>query len=442
MYMKNKEIFLDRESFSYNMFYWLAIFIIYFLKPSPLYSQIINMESNSYDNVGDTSEFSQDLVSVFLDCSTCDNSYIRQQINFVNYVRDVQLTQIHVFITKQATVSGGRTFTISFIGKKDFDGINNNLTYTSIKTNTEDEIRKGLSEKILLGLVPYISHTSLAEKITIDISGQSNEQRQLIDPWNNWIFEVYGGMNFAKETSKSSLNLTYGFLADYVTDKWRIRMRPYFNYNQETFVKEGEDILSVLRRDGFEGKFIRSISDHWSIGSFSNIISNTYENIDLGYRIAPAIEYSLLPYKKALRKEYTIAYSIGYLHQKYLEETIYNKKKESLYNQSLKLEVRHLQPWGSLTASLEGSHFLHDLSKNRISIDSRLSIRVFKGLSVNFSSNYDYVQDQLSLLKGNASLEEVLLGKRQLATTYGISVSAGISYSFGSIYNNVVNTRL
>lgn len=85
---------------------------------------------------------------------------------------------------------------------------------------------------------------------------------------------------------------------------------------------------------------------------------------------------------------------------------------------------------------------MHDLNKNRISIDSRLSIRVFKGLSVNFSSNYDYVQDQLSLPKGDASLEEVLLGKRQLATTYGISVSAGISYSFGSIYNNVVNTRL
>jgi hypothetical protein len=33
-------------------------------------------------------------------------------------------------------------------------------------------------------------------------------------------------------------------------------MRPYFNYNQETFVKEGEDIRSVLHRDGFKGKFM------------------------------------------------------------------------------------------------------------------------------------------------------------------------------------------
>jgi len=110
--MKDKGIILARGSFSYNMFYWLAIFIIYFLKPSPLYSQFINTESNKFDNVGDISEFSQELVSVFLDCSSCDNSYIRQQINFVNYVRNVQLARIHVFITKHATVSGGQIFTI------------------------------------------------------------------------------------------------------------------------------------------------------------------------------------------------------------------------------------------------------------------------------------------------------------------------------------------
>ncbi|MFO7719629.1 MAG: hypothetical protein R6W85_04220, partial [Gillisia sp.] len=55
---------------------------------------------------------------------------------------------------------------------------------------------------------------------------------------------------------------------------------------------------------------------------------------------------------------------------------------------------------------------------------------------------YDYVQDQLSLPKGDASLEDLLLQLRQLATTYGISLSLGLSYSFGSVFNNVVNTRL
>jgi hypothetical protein len=35
----------------------------------------------------------------------------------------------------------------------------------------------------------------------------------------------------------------------------------------------------------------------------------------------------------------------------------------------------------------------------------------------------------------------VLLNRRQQATTYRISGDIGISYTFGSIYNNIVNPR-
>lgn len=104
-------------------------------------------------------------------------------------------------------------------------------------------------------------------------------------------------------------------------------------------------------------------------------ISTTYENIDVGYLIAPAIEYSLLPYQEALRKEITIAYTIGYLHRRYMEETIYGKISESLVNQALELGVRIRQAWGSVTAELEGSHFLHDPGKNRTSFESDVSTR-------------------------------------------------------------------
>ncbi len=79
----------------------------------------------------------------------------------------------------------------------------------------------------------------------------------------------------------------------------------------------------------------------------------------------------------ALRKEYTIAYSIGYIDRKYFEETIFNKMQETLFNQSLDLGVRVLEPWGSVRANIEASHFLHDMSKYRISLFGRLSWRGF-----------------------------------------------------------------
>ena len=43
--------------------------------------------------------------------------------------------------------------------------------------------------------------------------------------------------------------------------------------------------------------------------------------------------------------------------------------------------------------------------------------------------------------KGGASLEEVLLQRRQLETTYNYFFQVGFSYSFGSIFSNVVNPR-
>jgi len=43
-------------------------------------------------------------------------------------------------------------------------------------------------------------------------------------------------------------------------------------------------------------------------------------------------------------------------------------------------------------------------------------------------------------LKG-ASLEEILLRRRELETSYYYYFSIGLSYTFGSIYNNVVNPR-
>jgi len=51
------------------------------------------------------------------------------------------------------------------------------------------------------------------------------------------------------------------------------------------------------------------------------------------------------------------------------------------------------------------------------------------------------VHDQLSLVKGGATTEEILLHRKELETQYRYYVSFGLTYTFGSIYNNVVNPR-
>jgi hypothetical protein len=47
----------------------------------------------------------------------------------------------------------------------------------------------------------------------------------------------------------------------------------------------------------------------------------------------------------------------------------------------------------------------------------------------------------MSLVKGDATEQEVLTRKRQLASTYNYYTSFGLNYRFGSILNNFVNPR-
>jgi len=48
---------------------------------------------------------------------------------------------------------------------------------------------------------------------------------------------------------------------------------------------------------------------------------------------------------------------------------------------------------------------------------------------------------QLNIPKTSASYEDILLKQKEIASDYSFWMSAGLSYTFGSIYNNVVNPR-
>ena len=58
-----------------------------------------------------------------------------------------------------------------------------------------------------------------------------------------------------------------------------------------------------------------------------------------------------------------------------------------------------------------------------------------------WAGTYARIHDQLSLPKGGASLDEILLQRKELETDYGYHISLGFNYTFGSVYSNVVNPR-
>jgi len=64
-----------------------------------------------------------------------------------------------------------------------------------------------------------------------------------------------------------------------------------------------------------------------------------------------------------------------------------------------------------------------------------------KGLRFNLGGGASLIHDQINLPKGGATDEEILLKRKELETNYRYYFHMGLSYTFGSIYNNVVNPR-
>ena len=122
--------------------------------------------------------------------------------------------------------------------------------------------------------------------------------------------------------------------------------------------------------------------------------------------------------------------------------SLYGKTKETLFDQSLRVSWDLTQPWGNFSLSVAGSQYLHDLSKYAVTTSLDGNFRLFRGFSLSFAGDASRVNNQLYLPLGQASEQDVLLELRQLQTSYRLSGHLGISYTFGSIFNNIVNPRL
>jgi len=392
--------------------------------------------------------FSQDKLKddlkLFLECN-CEKNFVRQEINYVNHVRDQSLANIQLFIYDNFNGSGGRTYRLDFKGTGDYADISAKGEFSSNPTMSSAEVREGLLKRIKAGLLNYLVVSDLADDIEYKVTNNGLAERQDIDfddPWNNWIFEVYGDAELGRESSRKNFEYKVGFESDRVTEK--IRIRTDFEINQATseFVRDDETFTSERSRYRGDGSIVRSLSDHWSTGIFAGGRHDTFTNIDFRYYVSPAVEYNIFRYQEVLRREIVFAYRIGYFHNDYIAPTIFEKTSEGIFNHSLDAQLRFRQPWGNVYSRLRASTFLNDFSKNRMEFFSNVSVRIFKGLAVRFSGRAELIRDQINLPGGAASIEDVLLQQKQIATDFEIGFSVGLSYTFGSAYNNIINTRL
>ncbi|MDB4582264.1 hypothetical protein N9164_03860 [Draconibacterium sp.] len=380
---------------------------------------------------------------IFVEGIRLDMDFMRRNMRFVDFVNDPAVSDIHIIINNRISGSGGQVYSLMF-NNNTFEGIADyTLTCTTAASDTYEEQRKKITDALTMGLMPFVNQTEASEQITVRYRGNEEVQNiQVNDPWRNWTFRGGFNGNLYLEESRKNYNYSYNLRADRVTEEWKIRNMGSTSIRTREYMNEGEKYRSENSTNSVTSSVVKSLSPRWSAGAFGSYYNSNYRNTVYSVSIKPALEYNIFPWDVSDRKVFTIAYYIGPEWKKYYEETIYDKLKESTWEQTLRLDLQLIKTWGEIEAGLDATNLMHDWSKNRITFDTDLSVRIIRGLSVNFGFRIENIHDQIYLAKGDVSLEDVLLNKVQLPSTFEIGADFGVRVQFGSIYNNIVNNRL
>lgn len=383
---------------------------------------------------------------MYVDCERCYVSYMRRNITFVNHVRDPKQADVHVLGTRRGTGSGGVTYRLEFIGRDQFEGQQYQLSYDAPPTLTREERRRGLADRLRLGLVPFVNRTPEADHVTVEYAPPDDASTSAStgkDPWNQWVFDIGTSGSADLQEQEYAYELEGSLDAERITEAWKIGLGLDVQREVDVFERtDTTDIRSVSEDYDFDAEIVKTLGPKSGIGLTGSVFSRTFTNIQLGTRLRAAVEYNLFPYDISDQKQLTVRYQLGPEYRNYRALTIFNRRRESLVRQSVRIGLGLNRTWGSIFASLETASYFHDFSKNSVEFDSFFDVKLFEGLSLRLGLNAERIQDQLSLPAGDPSEEEVLLRQRERATTYELAGSIGLSYTFGSIYNNVVNTRL
>ena len=410
---------------------------LFYLFLIPFISQVVNAQEQG----STTDALRKEAVKIFLDCQSCDMNYTRQQIPYVNFVRDVKEAQVFILITQQNAGSGGTQYTLTFQGLGIYNSMNDTLVYTSSPDETSTIVREKKNNMLQMGLMKYVARTPVFSEIEFNFNAEL-EQEQVVDKWNNWVFSIGTEPEFQAEESDRQLQLRNSIEITKVTPDIKFELELDQRYNRRRVIEDDNfDTTYVTNEFQGDNLFVKSLGEHWSAGIKWNIGTSTRENYGFRTDILPSVEYDLFPYSEATHRQLRFLYSLGMQYNNYNDSTIYNKLKENLFKQEFNIAFQIQKKWGSVNLSLLASNYLNDFSKNRVELNTSLNLRIFKGLSLQISGGVAHINDQVNLKKGDISEADRLLELRELSTQYRIEGGIGLTYTFGSIYNNVVNPR-
>lgn len=409
----------------------------FFLIISLSFSAILNAQ-NTKDNL-----------SVFLDCSNngaeCYYDYVRQELSLITFVRDRTDADVHLLLKSNWNTQGTQITTIFIIGKKSFEGKSDTLNYSAPPSLTDDDKRKILVKNIKMALLPFIAKTTLADKIFVEFKKKEGEkiiatdEKKKKDPYDFWVFQFgisgnYSGNQVSKDASANGY-----FFADRETPITKTNF--YINANEQysKYESQGDVYEYDFQQFGVGLDHVKKLNEHVAVGGGASFNNSIFSNLKTQFTVGPKAEYSVFKYKNFNNIRWVFAYSIDARNNQYYDTTIYLKTKEFFFAQEANTIFSNTQEWGSINLGIFWRNLMHDWQKNNLSFSGAVSLKVAKGLNMAIWGNYNFVRNQINIRKGDATIDQLLAQNREILSNYGFDLGVGMSYRFGSKFNDAVN---
>ncbi|HKJ02357.1 MAG TPA: hypothetical protein VJ997_07880 [Longimicrobiales bacterium] len=398
---------------------------------------------------------------VYLDCQggwrggVCDGNLYRQEITFVNWVRQPQDAQVHVILTSQSAGGGGTRYTLDFLGREGLGDLVDQFTYSASVTDVQDETLQGILRTFRLGLVRFAVAAGFGDDLDVTMlgsvppGGTAPGGEQLApedDPWNFWVFSVNGNASVEKEDLQENTDVGFGMNANRTTEAWRFNVRADGSFERETYdLPQDDGTVSTVHNDQDQWNVsaigVKTLGAHLGMGAEITANNSTQLNRHLLVGFGSGVEYNYFPYTESNRRFLLARYVVSVNKVEYIDTTVFNALEETVYQHEVNLSYEAREPWGNANVSAGLSQYLDRTQAWSFNVRGNVRYRLFRGFSVTVNGQYRKVRDQIYLAKEELSEEDILLGRRRLPTASQTEFRVGLSYSFGSIFNNAVNER-
>lgn len=390
-------------------------------------------------------------LKVFIDCRVgCDFNYIKTEITIVDFVLDRVTADVHVLLTGQKDGGGGVQYQMSYYGQHRYQHYNDTLVFNILPNATALEVRKTMLSYLMLGFSPFIAKTPYASKVKILMKEDTTLERTKYenaspDWWNFWVFSVSAsGQLNADRVYKNNI-ISSDFSANRTTNRLKIEFYLNGDLRNSVYTYDNATNPTKYRVKNTDYRLyhnlVKSFTDHWSYGYQTSFTNNTFDNYKRKIFFSPAIEYNVYNYKEVNNRFFVLRYGIDVNNSNYYDTTIFYKIKETLYGHRLSAAMTLNKKWGTFNGGIYYRNYFRDWALNTLGLSANADVRIGGGLSFFVHLNANIVHNQLNLVKGGVTEQEVLTRKRQLASNFNYFTSFGLAFRFGSILNNFVNPR-